>query len=148
MKTCTKCLQQMPLSNFYKNCRQSDGYFSRCKTCINGGKPVNEYNIDNVKNGYKLCRDCKKTFKTEFFRIDSRRPQGFDTICRECRNKRERNYNKTPNLKLKIKKKKLKLKIRKARIKFKKPPKTYPRTSKPTKCRKCKETKLAKEFLV
>lgn len=33
MKTCVKCLQSKPLSEFYKHPKMSDGHLGRCKTC-------------------------------------------------------------------------------------------------------------------
>jgi len=33
MKTCIKCGQNRPLSEFYRNPKMRDGHFNRCKCC-------------------------------------------------------------------------------------------------------------------
>lgn len=33
-KICSKCKQQLPLSSFWKNIKQSDGYNNYCKKCL------------------------------------------------------------------------------------------------------------------
>lgn len=33
-KTCTKCHEAKPVSEFYPHRRMKDGYFTHCKTCV------------------------------------------------------------------------------------------------------------------
>lgn len=39
LKTCSKCKRTLPISQFYRNARNKDGYHSACKECHN--KEVN-----------------------------------------------------------------------------------------------------------
>ncbi len=40
VKFCTKCGNLKPLSEFYKDKRNTDGLKSQCKTCHNSYKPL------------------------------------------------------------------------------------------------------------
>lgn len=72
MKTCPKCNQTKPLSEFYKNCATKDGYLNDCKICCSKyqkkyiqtkqGKVAHKRYKQSEK-GKAVCRIADKRFR-------------------------------------------------------------------------------------
>lgn len=65
MKTCTRCKELKPLSDFYKLSASKDGHRTQCKTCSNNYK--NKERIEIVKHKRKFQ---KFLFKDDICRIE------------------------------------------------------------------------------
>ena len=50
-------------------------------------KYLNWYKLNIVKGSYKKCNKCNETKLIEYFGTNSRRKDGYETFCKECRNK-------------------------------------------------------------
>lgn len=59
MKTCKRCLAELPISDFYKHFRMSDGYLSFCKSCVKARVSdhrkrnidrIRQYDVDRFRN--------------------------------------------------------------------------------------------------
>lgn len=77
MKTCTKCQQAKPVSEFYKNARYADGYLSWCKACHReyyrrpeqkkkGNALVKAWTEKNKEHVSKYAQEYYKENKTEY----------------------------------------------------------------------------------
>ncbi len=55
MKKCTKCMTEKPFEEFRKSARYKDGYYSRCKICMQ------EYEKENLDQDRK--RDSRKKYR-------------------------------------------------------------------------------------
>lgn len=52
-KTCKKCGESKPIEDFYKDAKNADGHYGKCKTCVSGRvidrkNSVDVYGIFNV----------------------------------------------------------------------------------------------------
>ena len=85
MKTCTKCNQTKPYSEFHKKKQINDGYAYHCKVCV---KVYDDKEHDSKrvyaikkKDGLIHCRHCEKYLdKSKFWGNDL-------TYCVECKKK-------------------------------------------------------------
>ena len=89
MKKCSKCQQEKPLTDFWRNAGQKDGYQHRCKDCQ---RPlVKAWNARKIAAkqeppGYKRCRGCcsLKPF-SEFCKDNTGGGKfGLSPSCRQC----------------------------------------------------------------
>ena len=68
MKTCFKCNEIKPLTEFYKHKKMADGHLNKCKTCskldvkINSEKVGNEYDF-SVKGVFRVIYKTQKGIK-------------------------------------------------------------------------------------
>lgn len=94
-KTCTKCEEDKPLGEFYRDRSSKDGIQKSCKACtkarnnaryVRKTQPIPEAK-DPVNN--KVCSRCKEEVaKSEFYK-DSRSKDGLNGVCAPC----SRSYN-------------------------------------------------------
>lgn len=64
MKTCTKCLAEKPISEFYKQTMNSkDGYQSHCKVCDNARKQAWELKNPELARQYQKTASSNKYIK-------------------------------------------------------------------------------------
>ena len=98
-KTCCKCKQSKPLSEFHLNRRNAGGLHSYCKVC--NIKQTKERNQREKERKFqkreqarlqcttnhiaeKICPACKVKKSTAEFYFDSRRTDGLLAYCRDC----------------------------------------------------------------
>ena len=43
MKTCNRCFEEKPYSEFYKKTNMKDGYRNQCKTCVRSGRVAKRF---------------------------------------------------------------------------------------------------------
>lgn len=62
MKQCTKCKRifDAPEGNFYKNARHKDGYYYRCKECIDNREKMRMLKKRQEKYKDRTCQQCGK----------------------------------------------------------------------------------------
>lgn len=76
MKTCSKCKETKPLSEFSKNKRSKDGLDSRCKECV---RAYSKYHYENNKEKYHeraaQWREDNRELLNERFRTRYRKTQ-------------------------------------------------------------------------
>lgn len=109
MKTCTKCGQEKPLGEFYKQKGSKDGLRSHCKVCYR--KYRQEYYIRNIDKWEKynvpkrkqlktvVCLHCNVSFevsakKSNYKHIYCEKPE-----CQEANNQRKLRFYKENNRK-------------------------------------------------
>jgi hypothetical protein len=96
MKICTKCKEEKPLDQFYK---QGDGLMSRCSTCCKEIKKrwmSNKVYVDPPQE--KPCNTCGITKPISEFNKDRQAKTGIRAKCRECQRgepKRRYKYKNT-----------------------------------------------------
>ena len=114
-KVCTKCLLELPISDFYNNSSTKDGKSSHCKECMEkSAKRYREEHIDEIrererkrreenrdedaimakkypfgipKDGFKFCRKCEKELPLEDFYKNKGAGDGKSSYCIECMKK-------------------------------------------------------------
>lgn len=74
-KTCTTCGSELPLSDFYKDCRNKTGYKSQCKTCC---KKTQSQRVKKWRN--------KNPERTKIIAKQFRESQKKKGLCRHCKN--------------------------------------------------------------
>lgn len=90
-KICTKCKIEKPISEFHKKLSSKDGFQSRCKECFKN-RPSKQYDInivnEHIKKGTrKTCCKCEVEKPVTEFHKDKKSKDGYNTQCKECRNK-------------------------------------------------------------
>lgn len=112
MKTCGKCGESKPLSEYYKNRKRSDGVQTYCKTCsavIDAARkpkaaPRAESIVAKAKRGaaerraihelekqdlrempVKICRRCEQAKPRSDYTVDTRYDDGCYPYCAACR---------------------------------------------------------------
>lgn len=76
MKTCFKCLQEKPISEFYAHKMMADGHLSKCKDCAI--KDATGYRNANIEKARQYDRDRSKTphrMKDHHIRADKYKKQ-------------------------------------------------------------------------
>lgn len=80
MKTCTKCKETKPLSEFHNDKRNPDGYHSWCKDCIRekqrlyGRAKYRENRARVIKMFDDKCLDCDEQFPPNLYDIHHLEP--------------------------------------------------------------------------
>jgi 5-methylcytosine-specific restriction endonuclease McrA len=115
MKTCTKCGETKPVSDFYKRARSNDGYMSWCKACaqvhdnarntaperkaaranskraryapVKAANQVKQASVraELTAATIKTCKKCRQEKSIESFTVDTRYKDGRYPWCFECR---------------------------------------------------------------
>lgn len=100
MKICRTCKIEKEIQDFKKNPMYKDGYETQCKSCQKQIKAEKlEQNKDFIPEK-QLCRTCKIEKNILEFGKNKAYSLGYETQCKECRNKkaaisREKNREKT-----------------------------------------------------
>jgi hypothetical protein len=98
-KKCTQCGQTKSLGLFFPSKNSKDGHTSYCKDC--GLKHQNEYH-ERIKASKKVipetkyCTSCNKTLPASKFNKCNQRKDGLNIYCRDCSNKKQREYMSRP----------------------------------------------------
>jgi hypothetical protein len=87
-KTCTKCKETKPVSEFHKYSRAKDGHNPHCKTCrsSHARKTHKKKNIQTVLVSEKRCTKCKTVKSASDFVRAKRTKTGLTSWCKECQN--------------------------------------------------------------
>lgn len=80
MKKCSKCKEEKPLTQFYRQTRSKDGYRAACKTCCRYTRKKDH----PVSVEHKRCRRCDTVKTAERFYEEGRKPDGLSSYCRYC----------------------------------------------------------------
>jgi 5-methylcytosine-specific restriction endonuclease McrA len=93
-KRCGRCQQPLPITHFWKNRHQPDGYAWACKVCFRTPEEarLHEANIrDRNRNRKRIsiplkkrCPKCQKTLAARFFKKNRTRTSGLATYCNAC----------------------------------------------------------------
>jgi 5-methylcytosine-specific restriction endonuclease McrA len=88
-KSCAKCGEIKPLTDFAKDQHKADGITSRCKECRNA---VRRQPTVALPDGFRRCSACNLLLPgtSEYFTPQKERADGFVSECRSCRNERGR----------------------------------------------------------
>jgi hypothetical protein len=101
-KKCTQCSETKPLKLFSPSKNSKDGHTSYCKDC--GQKRQREYN-ERIKASKKVipktkyCTSCNQTLPSSKFNKCNQRKDGLNIYCRNCSNKKQREYMSKPDVK-------------------------------------------------
>ena len=106
-KKCKSCNRILPISMFYKKIRSKDGLSSNCIECDR--KYVKDRRLLKKKNRKKpkipkekLCKKCNRTLPSSEFHKNCDSSDGLARICRDCKNKLQREYFSRPEVKKKL----------------------------------------------
>lgn len=76
MKTCFKCDRTLPLEEFYRHPRMSDGHLGKCKECTRTDVALNQL----VRNEYYRAYDKARSNRPD--RVSDRKSRNRSTIAR------------------------------------------------------------------
>jgi hypothetical protein len=103
LKTCTRCQQEKPRSNFTLDYRRLDCYQSWCNSCHHRSRltqgpklPPGAFRIPGVEqppDSLKTCSTCKQDLPRSSFYREKARPDGRCPACRSCRIAANRIYS-------------------------------------------------------
>lgn len=103
-KQCAHCkeFKDADVREFQLDKKNSDGFYSWCRECKRVAH--REWWAKRVPPKFdpetlKVCRDCKVEKKITDFVPSKDYPDGFTSICRECRNAQAREYCARPEVK-------------------------------------------------
>ena len=106
MKKCSKCGEWKVAStiNFCRSKTKKYGLESRCKECENKRRKLINNPVNTDPNITKVCTVCGREFPatTKYFNKQKTGKYGLRTICKECRNKRQKLTNNSANVDLSI----------------------------------------------
>lgn len=116
MKVCSRCKQEKPITDFYKNNNNKSGLDSHCKSCHN--TRINERRRKQRKAlreltkaipseviplRTKVCNICKQEKPITEFYTNTTKKDGLDSYCKPCRNIMQRDrYRKEKDLLKKV----------------------------------------------
>jgi hypothetical protein len=100
LKQCSSCGDTKPLTEFYKSALGLYGRRGKCKDCCAraiGQTPSPNLRADpSIPDGYKRCSRCRgvKPATLDFFpKANGREKYGVQSMCRNCRQEYNLNYN-------------------------------------------------------
>jgi hypothetical protein len=103
-KKCISCNRILGLSHFYKKQRSKDGLSSNCIECEL--KYVKERRLIKKRAGFKpnipevkYCKICQKTLPSSEFHKNCDSSDGLAWCCRDCKNKKQKEYFSKPEVK-------------------------------------------------
>jgi len=91
-KTCGKCKEIKPVSEFHKDKSRTDGLNYSCKTCSSKKGLVRCAEITITS---KTCRECKEEKDVSHFSLDKAKADGLRGVCKSCDTIRKANYMET-----------------------------------------------------
>lgn len=105
-KTCSICHQTKHFTMFFKHRNSKDGYSSSCKDCdlkrqktyIEKQKGLPKTTPEN-----KVCSACKRLLSASEFNKSRERKDGLYIHCRECQNKKRKEYISKPDVQIRMK---------------------------------------------
>ena len=89
-KKCKACSEEKELFKFYKNSKNKDGLFSKCKSCVD-----NKIKIPkkcNINNGFKVCRLCDIEKTIDSFTSCEQCIDKYQNACKSCNNIKKKDY--------------------------------------------------------
>jgi len=95
-KYCSKCLRELPETPEYFYADRGK-FRSICKECngqLFGETKLNPHIKDVAKDGYYICRHCKKELplNSDYFGIYSSYKTGYNCYCKECQREKENKW--------------------------------------------------------
>src|SRR5688572_25758500 len=97
-KECTKCKMQKSLAEFNKDKSNKTGFFSWCKSCQNIATKERTQKYSRLetreKKDKKVCSCCKKEKDVLEYSKNRCKKDGFDNLCKDCKNKYKKEYLK------------------------------------------------------
>ena len=85
-KVCTKCGAEKPVSEFYRDKHNRDGFRNRCKPCVYvPKKPLRQR--EQLPEGKKRCSTCNEIKEVMFFSKNKLNLDGYGYQCKACRSK-------------------------------------------------------------
>lgn len=108
-KKCSKCLQVKPLSSYYRDRRNKDGYYAHCKDCHLKMLGYAKMGKDTIQK--KQCGRCGSSKALSEFGVNKSTKSGRESYCKDCKaeyyqekRKEERSNAKTTKTILKMNK--------------------------------------------
>lgn len=83
VKECTACFKNKPINEYYRDSKNKDGLFKRCKLCVENRIKAPKKSI--VQNGKKPCSWCKKVKPVEEFYPSKKETCGYRSECIQCK---------------------------------------------------------------
>jgi protein-arginine kinase activator protein McsA len=84
MKTCRKCGETKPLSEFYKNKESKDGHLNICKTCKCVYQRNRTENLEYINVQSKVCAKCGELKDSSEFHKASCNIDKLQHYCKDC----------------------------------------------------------------
>jgi Zn ribbon nucleic-acid-binding protein len=105
-KTCPTCKVEKTIDQYNKNKTRKDGLQRECRECTHTSNSKHYHTkksprlIENIQPNYKICSECNNELQFEQFNKLKLGRFGIDTICRDCRKIKDKNYRNNNKEKL------------------------------------------------
>lgn len=94
IKVCSRCRESLPVTEFNKCSKESDGLNCTCRSCVNARRkeylkrPSNRVRryvkTEPIMHGTKTCSSCRKELPVLYFTVHRTAKDGLYSSCREC----------------------------------------------------------------
>jgi hypothetical protein len=104
-KTCKKCGETKAKTEFVRHAGTVDGYICVCKVCNKARRKEKAIHKPDPKQKTKVCSMCEQELKTSKFSLNGYNRDGYNSYCKDCKSKyqKEKGYPKKYLLKRKLK---------------------------------------------
>ena len=105
-KDCSVCHETKPLTMFYTRKNSKDGHNASCKEC---DRKLQRLYLEKQKKRSKvipktkICSACKRLLPASAFHKSNQRKDGLFIYCKDCQNKKHKEYCNRPEVKEKLK---------------------------------------------
>lgn len=83
LKTCRACSETKSIDLYYKDSKQTDGLFKKCKTCVDNKIKIPKISI--IEGGVKRCSQCQEIKNLDGFYTSKKESCGYRSECIKCK---------------------------------------------------------------
>ncbi|MBB1057848.1 HNH endonuclease [Dietzia sp. B19] len=96
-KPCTRCGVEKPYTDYHRNAKNKDGYYTYCKVCVLAQRAeycerIAAERVEPAPTDTKTCTGCGETKPITDYHRDSDKKDGYNPRCKACALARTKAY--------------------------------------------------------